>query len=323
MIEAGQSDWLVADLSPDERKFELPELTDETPIVRYVRLSTLFLYLSNRAFIPSLECLRSLDRFECMGDVGSVFNPKLKATLDSLFEQHRDFLRGNPVFAPTHPRPVIPPEVLNFGVRLKRWTDELAKRRAVWCWNLFEGESNAMWQLYGSKGVAIKSTIGLLKKALANSGCTRRLVASVRYGYGPPHNLVSSAENFDPQNKTTWPSWFMRPYVFKLPVYRYEQEIRFVLGVHPKITEQAGGVLIELNCKTLIQDVLFSDSIQQDEAGVIRSLLIKIWKGELPGAVYPAVERDLWQRRFNLIQGPPFTPQDDYPDLFPDLTDYR
>jgi hypothetical protein len=62
--QGDQSRWVVADLSPEERKFELPELTDETPIVRYVRLSTLFLYLSNRAFIPSLECLQGIDSFE-------------------------------------------------------------------------------------------------------------------------------------------------------------------------------------------------------------------------------------------------------------------
>jgi hypothetical protein len=66
IIQSDQSEWLVADLNPEERKFELPELTDETPIVRYVRLSTLFLYLSNRAFVPSLECLRGIDSFEGM-----------------------------------------------------------------------------------------------------------------------------------------------------------------------------------------------------------------------------------------------------------------
>ena len=66
--QSDQSKWLVADLNPEERKFEVPDLTDATPIVRYVRLSTLFLYLSDRAFIPSLECLRGLDRKEAQAD---------------------------------------------------------------------------------------------------------------------------------------------------------------------------------------------------------------------------------------------------------------
>ena len=59
----------------------------------------------------------------------------------------------------------------------RRWLDELAKRRTVWCWNVFDGPSNAMWHLYGSRGVAIRSTVGDVKKALANSGCVRRLIA--------------------------------------------------------------------------------------------------------------------------------------------------
>lgn len=51
--QGDQNGWVVADLSPEERKSELRSLADDTPIVRYVRLSTLFLYLSGRAFIPS------------------------------------------------------------------------------------------------------------------------------------------------------------------------------------------------------------------------------------------------------------------------------
>jgi len=67
-------------------------------------------------------------------------------------------------------------------MRVSWWTYELFGRRAIWCWNLDEGPSNAVWHLYGVKGVAIKSTIGFLKKALANSGLMRCLIAPVRYG---------------------------------------------------------------------------------------------------------------------------------------------
>jgi hypothetical protein len=40
MSEQAQSDesrWVIADLRPEGRKFEVPELTDTTPIGRYVR----------------------------------------------------------------------------------------------------------------------------------------------------------------------------------------------------------------------------------------------------------------------------------------------
>jgi hypothetical protein len=312
--QAGQSEWLVADLNEQERKFERLPLTDRTPIVRYVKLSTLFLYLSDRAFIPSLQCLQRIDSLE--GKLVVPAMPRIQEFLDSAFGRAKEYFWDDTAVM----KWLYPTEEEKKAMRAARWMDGLAERRAVWCWNLFEGESNAMWHLYGDKGVAIKSTIGHLKGALANSGCARRLMAPIRYG-GPSAADVSEADaNFDPQSKATWPFWLMRPYLFKNQSYRYEQEIRFVFGIHREFA-RASGVLIELDGKTLIQDVLFSDSIQKDEAQIILELFEKIRKGEMPSPVYPPGQRDLWQRNYNIIF--PFTSQDDHPELFPDLTDYR
>ena len=274
--QGDQSEWAVADLSPEERKSELPELTDATPIVRYVRLSTLFHYLSNRAFIPTLSWLRDMDNQE--GILGVPTPPRIQEFLNSLFEQFGDL----------YPFLGVSPEERK-AIHINHWTYEQWRRRAIWCWNLDEGESNAMWHLYGFKGVAIKSTVGLLKKALANAGAIRYLIAPVRYGKKSDIDAdVQMADaNFDPRNKATWPFWLMRPYLFKNQAYRYEQEIRFVFGVDPVIAEQAGGVLIELDSNTLIQDLAFSDSIQKDEAAIIYELSRQIKKGELPNPKYP------------------------------------
>lgn len=312
--ERDQSGWAVADLSPEERKQELPELSDKTPIIRYIRLSTLFLYLSNRAFIPSLECLQRLDDFE-----GRLFFPmpaKIHEFVGSLFGRFRGFLAGRPVRVPPLP-PGVSLEMLDAINGMKPWAKELARRRAIWCWNLFESESNAMWQLYGGKGVAIKSTIGDLKKALASFECARRLIVPVRYG-APSGPEVSAADaNFDPQNKATWPCWFMRPYLFKLPAYRYEQEIRFVFGIHPKLAEEASGVLVELDGKTLIREVSVSDSIPRDEARLIIDLWLKVKRDELPKLVYPLNHQDIWDERLRPLRGIPFTAEDDPAELFP------
>jgi hypothetical protein len=59
------------------------------------------------------------------------------------------------------------------------WLEELARRSLIWCWNIFEGESNALWALYGSRGVAIHSTIGRVKKALVGAGPFRWLVGVI------------------------------------------------------------------------------------------------------------------------------------------------
>src|SRR5438132_1618528 len=59
--KSAQNKWLVSDLDQEDRTTTREGLTDSTRIVRYVRLSTLFQYLSGRAFIPSLRLLRNLD----------------------------------------------------------------------------------------------------------------------------------------------------------------------------------------------------------------------------------------------------------------------
>jgi hypothetical protein len=113
----------------------------------------------------------------------------------------------------------------------------------------------------------------------------------------------------------------MRPYLFKNQAYRYEQEIRFVFGIDPEVTRPTGGALLDLDGKTLIEDLAFSGSIQKDEAAIIYELYQKIKKGELPSLKYPEEHQKRWDER--LAQGPAFTAQDDYGELFPDLSDYR
>src|SRR5260370_951933 len=103
---------------------------------------------------------------------------------------------------------------------------------------------------------------GRLLLMVSNSGCVRRLIAPVRYA--PPSDLLLAAKNFDPIFKATWPSWLMRPYLSKLPGYRYEQEIRFVFGAHPAITKEANGVLIKIDISYEIKGQIGgrADSIQ-------------------------------------------------------------
>jgi len=198
--QSEEDKWLLSDLNEEERRIVRPWIWDQTEIVRYVRLSTLFLYLSDRVFIPSLQCLRSMDSFE--GETWWAPNmPEFQKFFDSLFNQFGDFLRGRAVFPATHPIPDLPQDQIDFSVRSRRWRDELAKRRAIWCWNRFEGASNAMWHIYGQRGVAILSTVGHVKKALANSGCVRRLIAPVRYG--PPSDLLTAPPSFDPLSRAT------------------------------------------------------------------------------------------------------------------------
>lgn len=312
---SAQNDWISLDLEEDERQITWPKIDDGTEIVRYIRLSTLFLHLSDRAFIPNLRCLRGLDPWE--GQLSMELNlPTFQAHLRALLARFADFLRGEAIFPATHPRPPLPPDLVDFSVRVQRWLAELAKRRAIWCWNLFDGHSNALWQLYGQRGVAIHSTVGLVKTALSRCAPFRALVAPIRYAL--PSRFLTAAETFDPSQKATWPPWFMRPYLYKLNGYRYERELRFVFGVHPTLSKEASGIIAELDAKTLIQKLSISPDTAADEAEVIQDLFSRFKAGDL-ALHYPTKHDELWKLRFELVSGSPFTMADDYPELFPDL----
>jgi hypothetical protein len=78
----------------------------------------------------------------------------------------------------------------------------------------------------------------------------------------------------------------MRPYLYKQPSYRYEQELRFVFGIDPNLTD---GVSIEIDYKALILAISILPDILRDEA----ELLIDIvsWD-QVPNIKYPASSRD-------------------------------
>src|SRR5258706_406031 len=60
------------------------------------------------------------------------------------------------------------------------------KNYCVNCWHVNEGESAAMWDLYAnSKGIAIRSTVGRLKKSLRPE---QRKIALCKVEYGEARN---------------------------------------------------------------------------------------------------------------------------------------
>jgi hypothetical protein len=322
--KSAQNKWLVSDLDQEDRTTTRRGLTDGTGIVRYVRLSTLFHYLSGRAFIPSLRLLQNLDPLENLL-AKEVYLPAYGSHhLKDLLTEHQDWLRGQ-----AHGPKVVPKagQELN-AVELRFlaqvWLDELARRRSIWCWNIFEGESNALWALYGSRGVAIHSTVGHVKKALGKIGPFRCLIAAVRYPIA--RRMFYQHENPLPTQKMIQGLNLFRPYLFKDRAYRYEEEVRFVFGTHPDpvyekktMIKSKKGILIEINGKTLVQGISVAPEIPPDEAELIADTYSSIQSGKLPRPKYPAKRAEEWRMRLAAVGGTPFTMEDAPPGLFPDL----
>jgi hypothetical protein len=145
------------------------------------------------------------------------------------------------------------------------WLRELALRRCIWCWYAKRPESMGMWNSYGSYGIAIVSSVdrvrvafGLPKDALSSVGKVTYLPSEIR------------PQTIDPQIDLLWRD---RPYYFKQEAYEYEHEIRFVVACDPKTTGWKGGIIRHVNPEQLIEEVLISPHIYEEEANAIRYLV--------------------------------------------------
>jgi len=323
-IQSDQNKWLVSDLDQEDRTTTRQGLTDGTEIVRYVRLSALFQYLSGRAFIPSLRLLRNLDPQEGLLAKEVYFPAYGSHHLRDLLTTAQDWLREKARGPKVHPKPGQELNAVELRFLAQVWLDELARRRSIWCWNIFEGYSNALWSLYGSRGVAIHSTVGHVKKALGKAGPFRCLVAVVRYPIA--RRAFFEGENPGPTMKMVQGLNLLRPYLFKNRAYRYEEEVRFVFGTNPDpvyedktMIKAKKGTVIEIDAQTLVQAISVSPETPKDEAQLIADLFNDITSGTFPRPKYPSKYADEWRMRFLAVGGTPFTMEDSPSGLFPDL----
>jgi len=322
--KSAQNKWIVSDLEQDDRTTTRRELTNGTEIVRYVRLSTLFHYLSGRAFIPSLRLLRNLDPQEGLLAKEVYFPAYGPHHLRDLLSQHQDWLSKQARGPKVRPKPEQELNAVELRFLAEVWLDELARRRSIWCWNIYEGDSNALWALYGSRGVAIHSTVGGVKSALEKLGPFRCLVAPVRYAIA--RRMFFQNENARPTREMIHGANVLRPYLFKNRAYRYEEEVRFIFGTHPDLVyedttnlKSKKGIVVEIDPRPLVQLISVSPEIPPDEAELVANLSEQIQNGQLPRPQYSSKRAEEWRMRFFAVGGTPFTMEDAPPGLFPDL----
>ena len=158
-------------------------IDDGTPIVRYMKLSTLLLLLADRVFLPSLRCLQSHDKLEGILPrmmsfrYGETLYPNIYRFQGWLFQQAKELeaARNKPVQT----------NAIKARYLAQLWLEQLSIRRCVWCWNKHTGQSHALRKIYGERGVAVMSTVGNVKKALARAGELRAIVSPVSYSIPP------------------------------------------------------------------------------------------------------------------------------------------
>lgn len=118
------------------------------------------------------------------------------------------------------------------------------------CWNNDEEESYALWKIYtkSETGIAIKSTVGDLKKSLNNDSIK---IYKVHY----INSFEKLDEHVEPpfEHRNTVASRRVKE-VYKLSAYRYENEVR---AIYRDKSEECGK-RIDINLRKLINKIYVS-----------------------------------------------------------------
>lgn len=204
---------------------------EDAPLWRYVSLSTLFLYVSGRAAVPSIRSLRECDPTEGLklGDhvrAMGVIDPKDYHDLEEYVRKHRmsesqrqtfdlnrsqDTQPSGPTFWPDYGG--------NQSVVVREYFEMLETTRYAWCWFNSGQESAAMWQTYGQHGAAVRTSVRKLLEVLSGQG-RHWLSSGVQYLDGNRFAVPPSAPH--------WRPWIRRPFLLKRLEYEHEKEVRFV-----------------------------------------------------------------------------------------------
>jgi hypothetical protein len=282
-------------------------IKESTPIVRYMKLETLLLMLDEGlVFIPSYETLSRGDRLETgilfdlperwkfwenwsdktgswLEDFANVFNRPPKFN-----ELNSD---GTPVAdgASVEPSPSV--KAKNTQDVFRQYVNVLAMLRCIWCWNKFRSFSNALWYIYGERGVAVTSTVGRVKASLVKAGVLRGIVAPIAYvnHERPRISKLITQENI------------FRPYLFKSIAYDYENEVRFVLGANWGPLGEKGGLLIPIDAVDFIDNIEPSPHLQREEQSAVRKMVKRLIERERKERKNPSLSPDWIECR------PPFS----------------
>ena len=128
--------------------------------------------------------------------------------------------------------------------------------------------SYALWQIYGDRGVAVRSTVGLVKAALLKAAAVRS--EGVQGIVGPISYIDHEGE--DIPEILTHEENLLRPYFMKSVIYSYEEEVRFVCAAESGIMYDAGGVLIPIDAD-FVKHIYYSPHFYNKEKPAVERVV--------------------------------------------------
>ena len=241
-------------------------ITDETKLIRYMKLSTFLLLVSNnRLFLPTVRKLQESDPREA--NLQLYWRRDYWRIMWPLVEPHKGWLLSD-ILRPARPQAWEDPSEEMKKELVRAWASALADRRSVSCWNRSVNESFALWKIYAERGVAIYSTVGRIRAALENAGVESGLVSPVTYIGELELELDAQKHHERVMEALQSGNNLIRPYLFKDFGFHFEQEVRFVIRTNPK----ASLALVRIKAMDFITCFKISDDIPDAEQWCIQRL---------------------------------------------------
>ena len=166
------------------------ELSEDTTLWRYMSLDKLVDLLATAelhftplaSFAKSDPCEGYLPAVAMEADA-SIFRPKVNDAEEArrLVEEHRKHIGQE---LTEEERALVGKSIADLKEAPRLYHVAIAKAIAVNCWHINNGESEAMWRLYGDsgKGVAVETTLGALKESItARDSAYRVFIYPVKY----------------------------------------------------------------------------------------------------------------------------------------------
>ncbi|WP_338921419.1 DUF2971 domain-containing protein [Pseudomonas silesiensis] len=155
------------------------ELSHEIVLWRYMSLEKLINLIDTSAlFLSPIAFFKNSDPLE--GHLPKKFHDAIASHLQSM-------MQSGPKFPKSAPKEMLDFEKeweVTSNRRLKLMREKAQGRQSICCWNESQFESEAMWKLYGDNGksIAIKTTVGSLKKSIESKD-NEKLVSLERMRY--------------------------------------------------------------------------------------------------------------------------------------------
>jgi hypothetical protein len=237
---------------------------------RYVPLSSLFLNLAGKIYIPTIKELQESDPKEglsaispewIIGYLSDRAPEKLEAIISSLPEESRNIV-GLP-----GPHTIAD---LQYNSRLiaDRWDKNETESKCAWCWHCSSHESAAMWKLYGEAGVAVQTTVRHIESLPSEITFE---IGRIQYCNKETGEAASvNPEALQNQELLT------QSYFFKSHDYEFEAEVRLIIDAIPFGTSR----LIEnVDATKLIQRIVLSPWTHIDEFEALKEVITRICPG--------------------------------------------